>query len=329
MASTRTFLKAVAALVLSLGAMAAGAQGAFPDKPIRIIVPWSPGGGADAAARAAAAALSVRLRQPVVVENKPGASGTIGAMAAASSAADGYTLFLANVDTNVVNPQVMAHIRYRPTENFEPVVEIGRLPMVLVARKGLQVKSASELTNAARATPGKITYGTWGIASVAHLAFAMLERQAGIELNHVPFQGGAPTYAAVLGGHVDLALAQVSWATATARDGSVQILGVTSPRRSSLAPDVPTLSEIGFAGFAAEQWLALFAPKGTPPRIVELLNAQVNAWLATPEARSQLAAGGIEPTGGSQAQLAERQRDDIALWGRIIKERNIKVSDLK
>lgn len=321
----RTLIKALPAAALGWRTAAVQAQGTYPAKPIRIIVPWSAGGGADAAARAVAAALSARLQQPILVENKPGASGAIGAAAAATAGADGYTLFLGNVDTNVVNPQLLPHIRYRP-EDFEPIVEIGRLPMALVVRKGLRIASAADLVSAARAAPGRMTYGTWGVGSVAHVAFAMLEQQAGIELHHVPYQGGAPTYAAVLGGHVDMVLAQLSWAAATAAEGKVQVLGVTSRRRSPLAPELPTLAEVGLSGYAAEQWLALFAPKGVPRTLVDLVNGHVNAWLATPEARAQLASGGIEAGGGSPAQLAQRQRDDIVMWGKVIKERKIQLN---
>jgi len=171
--------------------------------------------------------------------------------------------------------------------------------------------------------------GTWGVGSVAHLAFAMLEQKAGIELHHVPYQGGAPTYAAILGGHVDLALAQVSWATASAAEGKVQLLGVTSRRRSPLAPELPSLAELGFSGYAAEQWLGLFAPKGTPRFALDAINGHVNAWLATPHSRAQLAGGGVEATGGTAAQLTELQRADIAAWGKVIKDGRIRIAELR
>lgn len=320
----RFLLKTLLASGLACATGLALADDAYPARPIRIIVPWAPGGGADAAARAAAQGLTGRLRQPVIVDNKPGASGAIGAVAAAGSAADGYTLFLGNVDTNVVNPQVMPHIRYRPAEAFAPVVEIGRLPMALVVRNGLNIRSVADLKAMARAAPGRLTYGTWGVGSVAHLAFAMLERDAGIELHHVPYQGGAPTYAAILAGHVDLALAQVSWALPMASQGKVQVLGITSARRTPLAPNLPTLAELGLPGYAAEQWLALFAPKTTPAAVIEQVNQHVNAWLATPEARGQLAAGGIEAAGGPAQQLLKREREDFERWGKVVQERGIK-----
>jgi tripartite-type tricarboxylate transporter receptor subunit TctC len=324
----RTILKTLPAAAFGGWTARALAQAKYPDKPIRIIVPWSAGGGADAAARAAAAALAARLAQPVVVDNKPGASGVIGAAAAAASNADGYTLFLGNVDTNVLNPQLLPQARYRP-EDFEAIVEIGRLPMALVVRKGLRIGNAADLTRVARASPGKLTYGTWGIGSVAHLAFAMLQQKAGIELHHVPYQGGAPTYAAILGGHVDLALAQVSWANASAAEGKVHLLGVTSRRRSPLAPELPTLAELGFSGYAAEQWLGLFAPKGSPRVALDAINAHVNAWLATPQARAQLAGGGAEGTGGTPAQLGELQRADYITWGKVIQEGKIRIAELR
>ena len=319
----RNFIQAVTALAPGMGS--AWAQDGYPAKPVRIIVPWSPGGGADAAARAAAAALSVRLPQAVIVDNKPGASGSIGAVAAATASPDGYTLFLGNVDTNVVNPLLMPQLRYR-AEDFDPIVEIGRLPMALVVRKGLQVGSAADLVRVARAAPGQMTFATWGVGSVAHLAFELLQQQAGIKLHHVPFQGGAPTYTAILGGHVDMALAQLSWAKPASAEGKVQLLGVTSQRRSTLAPDLATLAELGFKEFSAEQWLALYAPKGVPRGATDLIGRHVNAWFATQEARNQLAGGGIEPAGGSPAQLAGLQQRDTATWGHVIKAAGIRLS---
>jgi tripartite-type tricarboxylate transporter receptor subunit TctC len=322
-------LSSVAACLGLITATPWAAAQSYPDKPVRLIVPWSAGGAVDAAARALAAGIGPRLRQPVIVDNKPGASGSIGAMAAATSTPDGYTFFLGNVDTHVVNPQVLPNLRYKPVEDFDPIVEIGRIPMVLVVRNGLKGPDAAELTRIARLQPGRISYATWGVGSVAHLAFAMLEQQAGIELNHVPFQGAAPTYTAILGGHVDMALSQVPWALGAAREGKVQVLGITSGQRTSLAPAMPTLAEAGFKGYAAEQWVALFAPKGVPPAVRERINREVNAWLATPEGQSQLREGGIEPTGGTAAQLAERQKSETASWGRLIRQKNIAVATLR
>lgn len=174
------------------------AQG-YPEKPIRLVVPYAAGGAVDGAARALGAGLTSRLHQTVFVENKPGANGAIGAVAAAGSAADGYTLFLGNADTQVVNPLVLAKKRYDPVEAFDPIGEVGRIPMVMVVRNGLKVQSQADLVKLAKNRPGTISYGSWGIGSTAHLALALLEQQNGVNLNHVPYNGAGPIYTALMG----------------------------------------------------------------------------------------------------------------------------------
>src|SRR5450830_1795677 len=217
-------------------------------------------------------ALGPRLHQPVIVENKPGASGMVGAGYAAASPADGYTFFMGNVDTQVVNPLLFAKtLRYDAANAFDPVVELGRVPMAVVERAGVNVRNAQDLQRLARDKPGSASYGTWGIGSTAHLAFALLEQQSGVDLNHLPYQGATPAYAALLGGHIEFALAQVPWALAAQRDGKVQILGVTSAQRSTLDPSLPTLAELGFKDYAVEQWVGLFAPRGVPADLRERL----------------------------------------------------------
>ncbi len=230
------------------------------DKPIRLIVPWAPGGAVDGTSRALASGLGERLKQPVIVENKPGASGMVGAAYAAASAADGYTFFMGNVDTQVVNPLLFPKtLRYDAVTSFEPVMELGRVPMAVVERAGIDVKNAQDLVRLARDKPGATSYGTWGVGSTAHLAFALLELQTGVDLNHLPYQGATPAYAALLGGHLEFVLAQVPWAVATAKEGRVRILGVTSAQRSSLDPSIPTMAELGFKDYAVEQWVGIFA----------------------------------------------------------------------
>lgn len=299
----------------------------YPDRPIRLVVPYAPGGAVDGAARALAVGLGQRLQGTAIVENKPGANGTIGAVHASTSPPDGYTLFLGNVDTQVVNPLVKLKKRYDPVEGFEPIGEVGRIPMVMVIRNGLNVRSQAELVRAAREKPGALTFGSWGVGSTAHLAMALLERQNSIELNHVAYSGASPIYTALMGGFVDMTLAQVSWATGAAREGKVQILGLTSARRSTLAPEIPTLAEAGFVGYAAEQWVALYAPRGTPAPVRTRLAQALSAWLATAEAQQQLKSVGIEAGNSTAAQMAERQKAETSAWAQLIAQKNIRLDD--
>ncbi len=322
----KPLLTLLSCLATGLAPTFAAAQ-AWPDKPVRLVVPYAPGGAVDGAARALGAGLGARLQATVIVENKPGANGVIGAVHASSSPADGYTLFLGNVDTQVVNPLVKTRKRYDPVEGFEPIGEVGRIPMVMVIRNGLQVRSQADLVRVARDKPGALTFGSWGVGSTAHLAMALLERQNGIELNHVAYSGAGPIYTALMGGFVDMTLAQVSWATGAAKEGKVQILGLTSARRTALAPEIPTLAEAGFVGYAAEQWVALYAPRGTPAPVRAKLASALAAWLATPEAREQLKGVGIEAGNGNAAQIAERQKTETIVWAQVIQQKNIRLDD--
>ncbi|KAF1044638.1 Bug family tripartite tricarboxylate transporter substrate binding protein [Xylophilus sp.] len=295
-----------------------------PDKPVRLVVPWAPGGAVDSTARAIATAMSVRLKHPFVVENKPGASGMIGAAYAASSAPDGYTFFLGNVDTHVMDPLLFPKtIRYDAEKSFDPIMELGRVPMAMVVNQRIDARNAEDFVRLAKAKPGTFSYGTWGVGSTAHLAFVLLEQQTGVDLNHLPYPGAPPAYAALLGGHVDLALAQVPWAVGAAKDGKVRILGVTNATRSALAPSIPTLAEIGFKDYAVEGWVGLYAPRGVPVDMREHLSREITAWLKTPEAQSVLQAGGVELKPGTAEQLLEHQRNEQAFWQRIIRSKNI------
>lgn len=310
-------------IAAAFGPAASFAQPAYPDKPVKLVVPWAPGGPVDAVARAIAAGVGPRLGQPLIVENKPGASGTIGATLAASSAPDGYTIFVANVDTHVVNPLVIKNVRYKPVEGFDPIVEVGRLPMVIAVRTGLAARNVPELVKLAQSRPGGLSYGSWGQASVGHIALAMLEQQAGVQMVHVPYLGAAPALAALLGGQIDMMIAQGSWAEQQAKAGKVQIIGMTSTRRSALYPAIPTVAEQGYPGYAAEQWVSLFVPKGVPAPVRARLNKEINAWLATDKAQALLKDIGLEPTGGTPEQLAEHQKKEMALWGAVVKARSI------
>ncbi len=315
---------ALTAVSLLFGTSAAIAQTWKADKPVRIVVPWGPGGVIDVTARSIATAMSARFNHTFIVENKPGASGMIGTAYVASAAPDGYTFLLGNVDTQVLDPLLFPKtIRYDVNANFDPLMELGRVPMALVSRQSVNAQNAGDLVRMAKDKPGTFSYGTWGVGSTAHLAFLLLEQQTGLDLNHLPYNGAPPVYTALLGGHVDFAVTQLPWAVANAKDGKVRILGITNATRSSLAPSVPTMAEAGFKDYVVELWMGLYAPKGVPAEIRDPLVREIGIWLKTPEALSLMQAAGAEPQGGTAAQLLARQQNETAFWQRIIKARNI------
>lgn len=325
---SRTLLRLAASLLciaaILLTSPSASAQVWRSEKPVRLIVPWAPGGAVDSTARAIATAMSMRLKHPFVVENKPGASGMIGAAYAATSSPDGYTFFMGNVDTHVMDPLLFPKtVRYDAEKSFDAMMEIGRVPMAVIHHPKVTARSAQDFVQLAKQKPGTFSYGTWGVGSTAHLAFVLLEQQTEVSLNHLPYAGAPPTYAALMGGHIDFALAQVPWAVNAAKDGKVKILGVTNAARSALAPSLPTMAEIGFKDYAVEGWVALYAPKGVAAETRAHLVRELTSWLNTPEARSVLAGGGVEPRVGNSDQLLARQRSEAAFWQKLIKAKGI------
>jgi tripartite-type tricarboxylate transporter receptor subunit TctC len=324
----RTCLRLLAAGLMTVSSLLptlpAYAQTWSQDKPVRLIVPWAPGGAVDSTARAIATAMSIRLKHPFVVENKPGASGMIGAAYAASTAPDGYTFVMGNVDTQVMDPLLFPRtIRYDAEKSFDALMQLGRVPMALVQNPRVDARNAQDFVQMAKAKPGTFSYGTWGVGSTAHLAFLLLEQQTGVDLNHLPYPGAPPAYAALLGGHVDFALAQVPWAISAAKEGKVKILGVTNAKRSTLAPSLPTMAEVGFKDYAVEGWVGLYAPKGVPAQTRNYLVKEIGAWLESPEGQTIVQAGGVEPAVGDGEQLLARQKNETAFWSSLIKDKNL------
>lgn len=318
-------IKVLAALTTLFTSFVAMAQ-AYPAKPITLVVPWATGGPVDVIARAIATGIAPRLKQPLVVDNKPGASGRIGAEFAAKSAPDGYTILVASADTNVLNPLVFSSIRYKPAD-FEPIVDVASIPTVLVIRSNLQVRSLGDLVTMARQKPNALTYGSWGTGSLGHASLAMLEQEARIQMTHAPYKGAAPALTDLLGGHIDLMIATGAWAENEEKAGRVRIIGTPSPTRSPLFPKVPTMAEQGYPGFVAQQWVALFGPKGLPVAIRDQLNAAVNEWLNSDQARSFFKDNSADIVGGSSAQLLDRQRREMERWDKVIKDKNIRIDE--
>lgn len=304
------------------------AWSAYPDKPVRIIVPFQAGGAGDAAARILAEGLGSRLHQGVIVENKPGANGIIGTQAAMSAAPDGYTLFMGHTDTQVLNPKTHKKLPYDTRISMEPVAFVSKFPGVLVARPGLEASSGQDLIRLAKEKPGRITLGSWGIGSAVHVGMLMMEKSAGIELQHVPFQGAAATVAQLMGGQIDLAFFPPLLAQNAASSGKLSIVGTSSAKRISLTPNIAPLAEQGFPGLDLDTWYGLMAPPGTPMDIRQRLNQEINAVLSQPAIGQKLRDGGHELTPMSIQMFSDFIAVERARWGQLIRERNIVIDDL-
>jgi tripartite-type tricarboxylate transporter receptor subunit TctC len=291
----------------------------WPDRPIRMIVPFQPGSSSDTVARIVGQKLGERLRQQVVIENRVGASGNLGSEAIARAPADGYTIGLVNSSTHAVAASLSANLSYDPVKDFAPVGMIGSSPFIMSVYPGLPAKSVSELLALARSKPRVLSYASAGPASSSHLAGALLEKLARVELVHVPYRGSAQSVLDLVEGRVDIQFGTIPPTLALVRDGKVRALAVTGERRSPTVPDVPTLAESGVSGYEASLWQAIVVPAATPLPIVKRLNTEVLAVLANPEVQGLLAKQGIELDPGSPEQLAARIRADIDKWREVIR----------
>ena len=311
------------AFVLSAATLAF-AQG-YPAKPIRIIVPFAPGGNVDITARLVAPGLSEALGQPVVVENKPGAGGTIGADQVAKSPADGYTLLMGSNSTFSVAPSLYPRNPYNPLADFAPVIMIASAPFVLVVNPNLAAKSARELVAQAKASPGKLTMSSAGTGSSNHLVGELFQEISGARFTHVPYKGSGQALTDLMGGQVDLHFDQITSAASHIQGGKLRALMVTAPQRVPMLPDVPTAAEAGYAAFEANNVTGLIAPVGTPREVIEKLNAATQKIISQAAVRDKFAVIGAETTGGTPEQFAAYIRDDLSRWTRIVKDANVKV----
>jgi tripartite-type tricarboxylate transporter receptor subunit TctC len=310
--------------VLALVATGALAQ-PYPAKSIRIIVPFAPGGNVDITARLVAPALGEALGQAVIVENKPGAGGTIGADQVAKSAPDGYTLLMGSNSTFSVAPSLYPKNPYHPVRDFAPVIMIASAPFVLVTYPGLAAKDTRELVALAKASPGKLTMSSAGTGSSNHLVGELFQEISGARFTHVPYKGSGQALTDLMGGQVNLHFDQITSASSYIQAGKLRALMVTAPARVPMLPDVPTASEAGYPTFEATNVTGLIAPAGTPREIIDKLNAATQKVIAQPAIREKFAGIGAEATGGSPEQFAAYIRDDLAKWTRIVKEANVKV----
>ncbi len=316
------------ALALSALALCPAAQAEYPDKAVRLIVPFAVGGGADVASRLLASELAARWGQGVVVDNQVGANSIIGAQQVARASADGYTLLVPNDTTLAANPALYKKLPYDPIKDFAPIALIGETPFVLVASPKLQVSTVQQLVEAAKARPGDILFSTSGVASAQHLPMEMLMRSAGIDLMHVPYKGASEAATAILGDQAQVMFAGVSAVLPLVRAGRLVPLAVGTSERLAVLPEVPTMAESGFAGFRYGAWLGLVAPASTPPAIIERINADVGQILEQAAVRERLSALGFLPARPQPAASFQRYiASELARYQDFIRAAGIEASN--
>jgi len=321
MASFRLFSIALVGLFLALIAPAQAQD--YPTRPIRLIVPFPPGGSNDVVARMVAQQLSEKLGQHVVVDNRGGAGGTVGTEAASQAAPDGYTLLAISL-AHAVNPWLYK-TRYDSLKSFEPVAIFASGPNVLVVHPDVPVNSVQDLLNLAKERPGKLLYATAGVGSFQHLGAELFKLMAKINTVHVPYKGGGPAMVDLMGGHVQYQLGSLIQTTPPIRSGKLKALATGGSKRNPILPDLPTISEAGVPGYEANNWWGVVAPAGTPPEIVQKLNAAVAEALNTERLKKAFAAEGAEVLRMTPAEFARFVADETAKWGKVVKEANIKL----
>jgi tripartite-type tricarboxylate transporter receptor subunit TctC len=324
--AARRRLLFLAGAAVSLGALPATSRAQnFPDKPVKMIIPYPAGGGADAWGRMVAGKLEKVLGQPIVFDYKPGASTTIGADAAARAPADGYTVFMIDSTAFAYVPN-MRKVNYDPIKSFTPLALLGVGPMLLVANPELPVRNVQDLIAHAKANPGKVTIASAGVGSPHHLIGEIFKNRAGISLTHVPYKGAVQYIADLVGGQVDLAVSTITPALQHIASGRLRPLGVSSARRSSALPEVPSIAEQGLAGFDEKPWSCFVAPAGLEPAVLEKLRAAFRATLEDPEVAGGLRKVGMEDAGAwTVAQISEQMQADLAKWGDVIRAANIRL----
>ena len=323
---TRRDLLKLAGASFTIGGFHGGASAqAYPDKPVKMIIPYPAGGGADAWGRTVAAKLEKVLGQPVIFDYKPGGSTTIGADAAARSPADGYTIFMIDSTAFAYVPN-MRKINYDPIKSFTPVGLLGVGPMLLIANPNLPVRNVQELIAHAKANPGKVTIASAGVGSPHHLIGEFFRNRAGISLTHVPYKGAVQYVADLVGGQVDLAVSTITPVLQHIATGRLRPLGVSSAKRSSALPDVPAIAEQGLAGFDEKPWSCFVAPAGVPPAVLEKLRAAYKSTIEDPEVSASLRKVGLEEVGAwTPAQIGDQMQADFVKWGDIIRKANIRL----
>jgi tripartite-type tricarboxylate transporter receptor subunit TctC len=313
-------------LAAALGVVSATpALAQYPDRTIQIVVPYTPGGTVDLLARALAPRLTAAWGQPVVILNRPGAGGSVGADLVAKSAPDGYTLFISTNSPLTTNLALYPSLAYEPLRDFEPVILAGENSLVLAANPQLPAKTVKDLIALAKSKPGELNAATSGNGSTAHLSLATFNKQAGVSITHVPYRGGMPSLMGAIAGEVHLVFSDIVPAAPLVRDSRLTALAMTGLRRASVAPEIPTLDELGLKGFSITAWVAIVAPKGTPMEIVHKLNGEIGRALKDPEFARQISTMGIDPLGSTPEEFATFLRQEIPRWKQIVQDAGAKV----
>ncbi len=305
-------------------AMVVSAQ-SYPNRTIRLVVPFPAAGTTDILARAAAQKLTEAFGQSVVVDNRPGAAGNIGSDLVAKSAPDGYTLLMGTVGTHAINPSLYSKMPYDHVKDFVPVVLVAGVPNVLVVNPALPVNSVADLIKLAKDKPGQINFASSGSGTSIHLSGELFKTMAGVDITHIPYKGSSPALTDLIGGQVQIMFDNLPSALPQIKAGKLRAIAVTSSKRAPVLPDVPTISESGVPGFEASSWFGMLAPAGTPAPIVARINAEVNKWLQSAEARERLLSQGAEAAGGSPEHFANHIRAESEKWAKVVKASGAKV----
>ena len=297
----------------------------WPARPIKWIVPFAPGGTTDILARTVGEKLAVALGQPVIIENKPGAGGGLGADFVAKAVPDGYTILGGTISTNAINASLYKDLPYDPVKDFIPITLIARVPNMLVVNNDVPAKTVAELIALMKKNPGKYTFASSGNGTSQHLSGELFKGMAGVDMQHIPYKGSPPALQDVMGGSVTMTFDNITTAWPLAKGGKLRALGVTTAKRSPAAPDVPTLAEAGLTGYEIGSWQGVFAPAGTPPPIVARLNTEIVKIINMPDVKEKLLALGAEPVGNSTEEFTAFVKTEVVKWGDVVKKSGAKV----
>ena len=312
------------AALVAIATASASAQ-TYPNKPIRLVVPFPPGGTTDILARDAGQVLTQTLGQSVLIDNRPGAAGNIGSDVVAKSAPDGYTLLMATVSTHAINPGLYSKLPYDHIKDFAPVILVARVPNVLEVNPAVPVNTVSDLIKLAKEKPGQINFASSGSGTSIHLSGELFKTMAGVNMVHVPYRGSAPALVDLISGQVQVMFDNLPSSLQQINAGKLRAIAVTSEQRSPALPNIPTIAESGLPGFEATSWFGIIAPAGTPPEIIAKLNAELDKWLQSPAGKELLLTQGALPAGGTPEQFAAYIKDETEKWAKVIKLSGAKV----
>ena len=315
--------RALLCAAASVALLSTAAFAAYPERPIRLVVPWAPGGNVDIVTRIVAQAMSDELKQNVLVENRPGANGAVGMESVFRAAPDGYTLVIAVAETHALNPALRKQLAYDPIKGFVSIGIVDRFPFSLVINNKIPAGDVKSFVAYAKEQPGKLNFSSWGPGSLSHVAFELLKQSTGMDMVHVPFNGAAPAMTALTGGNVQGFVAPVSLARPYGADGRVKVLAVTSDKRQDALPGVPTFTELGYP-VVVNGWHVLAAPAGTPAEAVQALNRALNAALARPDVKDRLLKAGVEPAGGTPQEAQSLVDAEFTRWGDVARKAGMK-----